>query len=107
MFSLAGIRAFSPLQLKENAMHFIVSLPDGYNGHSARFTAAPVKRDGNLLKLHSAEPGKGYLIRWVHIDDYKKALTKEGAEPSDLELLMQHIEHFEQNSTPYPSWVCG
>lgn len=56
-------------------MNNIITLPDGYNGHTAKFYANPLSVDGNLLKLQCAETGMGYCIRWVHIEDYNKALS--------------------------------
>jgi hypothetical protein len=50
----------------------IVTLPDGYNGHTVRCYAEPIERDGNLVKLRVAEPGKEYMIRWAHVSDVEK-----------------------------------
>lgn len=55
-------------------MGYIITVPDGYNGHTAKFHSIPLSVDGNLLKLQCAEPDMGYLIRWVHVEDYIKAL---------------------------------
>jgi len=49
-----------------------VLLPDGYNGHKAKFYIKPLEVDGDLLKLQCAEHGKEYMFRWVH-----KTLLKE------------------------------
>jgi hypothetical protein len=53
-----------------------ITLPDGYNGHTLRFAAEPIAVAGNSVKLHVAEPGKEYLIRWTHKDDYLLAIGK-------------------------------
>ena len=52
----------------------VIQLPDGYNGTVRSFCAAPIERDGRLLKLRCANPGDEHLIRWVHLDDYRNAL---------------------------------
>jgi len=49
----------------------IITLPDGYNGHMAKFYSEPVEIDGNLIKLRCAEPGKEYMFRWA----YKEEIT--------------------------------
>jgi hypothetical protein len=51
-----------------------IILPDGYNGHTAKFYIEPLEVDNNLLKLKCAEEGKEYMFRWVHIEDYKKQI---------------------------------
>lgn len=58
-------------------MQDIISLPDGFNGHIAKFYAYPALVEGNLVKLICAEPGKQYMFRWVHIEDYNKAITEQ------------------------------
>ena len=52
-----------------NSSSRTIALPDGYNGHSLRFYVKPLEVDGHMLKLQCAEPGKEYLIRWVHAWD--------------------------------------
>jgi len=47
----------------------IVILPDGYNGHTARFFAEPIEIDKDLVKLRCAEPGKEYMTRWARKTD--------------------------------------
>ena len=42
----------------------VVSLPDGYNGHTMRFFADPVEVNGEAVKLRCAEPGKEYMVAW-------------------------------------------
>ena len=49
----------------------IITLPDGYNGHAAKFNAEPIDVDGNLVKLQCVEPGKEYMTRWARIEDVK------------------------------------
>ena len=47
-----------------------IILPDGYNGHTAKFNSKPVETDGNLIKLQCAEPGKEYMTRWTNRKEY-------------------------------------
>jgi hypothetical protein len=51
-----------------------ITLSNGYNGHTLRFNAVPVAVEQNSVKLHVAEPGKEYLIRWASKDEYLFAL---------------------------------
>lgn len=46
----------------------IIELPNGYNGHTMKFYVEPIERDGDLVKLRCAEPGKQFLIRWAYAD---------------------------------------
>lgn len=46
-------------------MKTTIALPDGYNGHTARFYTEPVQTDGELVRLRCAEPGKEYMLRWA------------------------------------------
>lgn len=55
----------------------IVTLPDGYNGHTEQFYAEPVERDGAQVKLHCSKPGKEYLIRWIAEEDLRRAVEAE------------------------------
>lgn len=57
-------------------MNPIITLPDGYNGGSARFYAEPLERDGGLLKLACATPGMKGCIRWVRESEYVLALQE-------------------------------
>ena len=52
----------------------IITLPDGYNGHTRPFFAWPVAEDQACVKLHCADPGEEYLIKWVFKSDYAAAL---------------------------------
>ena len=45
----------------------IIILPDGFNGHLARFFAEPIEIDGNLVKLRCAEPGQSHFTAWKHV----------------------------------------
>lgn len=54
----------------------LITLPDGFNGHSAQFDPTPIERDGNLIKLRCVDTGREHCIRWVHIEDYEKALAE-------------------------------
>lgn len=49
-----------------------ITLPDGYNGHTAKFYTEPLEIDGNLVKLQCAEPGKEYMFRWARKEDLEK-----------------------------------
>lgn len=51
-----------------------ITLPDGYNGHTARFYSRPIAIDGDLVKLQCAELGKEYMIRWASIEEVKKEI---------------------------------
>lgn len=42
----------------------VVCLPNGYNGHTSRFFALPLERDGRLVKLRCAEFNEWHLIMW-------------------------------------------
>lgn len=55
----------------------IITLPDGYNGHTAKFFAVPLVVEKHSVKLRCAEPGKEYMCKWAWKDEYLKAL-KEG-----------------------------
>ncbi len=47
-------------------MSKLVTLPDGFNGHTE--ISMPIDRIGDTVKLSCASVGKEYMIRWVHID---------------------------------------
>jgi len=53
-----------------------VRLPDGYNGQTCLFNANPIERDGAVVKLSCAEPGKEHLIAWKRETDVRSALTQ-------------------------------
>ncbi|MDO5947976.1 hypothetical protein [Burkholderia cepacia] len=58
----------------------VVCLPDGYNGHTMFYCAVPVAVEGNVVKLHCAEPGKEYLIAWRCRTAFEAALiSREGS----------------------------
>lgn len=42
----------------------VVTLPDGFNGHTLKFFVEPIEVLGDTVKLRCAEPGKGYLFTW-------------------------------------------
>ncbi|MHB1641958.1 MAG: hypothetical protein ACYCS8_04785 [Acidithiobacillus sp.] len=56
----------------------IVSVPDGYNGHTVRMCADPIEEwaDGTV-KLRCAVPGKEYLIRWIGKDQLVELLEAQ------------------------------
>jgi len=41
----------------------IITLPDGYNGHTMRFYAKPIAIEGNLIRLQCAEVGKEWMSK--------------------------------------------
>ena len=59
------------------ATHIVVSLPDGYNGHTENFIGEPVQRDGNLVKLRCAGRGREHLIRWISEADLQTAIASQ------------------------------
>lgn len=60
---------------RENNINYI-TLPDGYNGHRAKFYIEPLEVDGNLLKLRCAEEDQEYMFRWCRKEDYNRALKE-------------------------------
>lgn len=48
-----------------------VTMPNGYNGHTERFDADFIERDGNQVKLHVAG---SYLIAWKRAADVLELL---------------------------------
>ncbi|MBN3760921.1 phage protein NinX family protein [Burkholderia sp. Ac-20365] len=57
----------------------VVTLPDGYNGHTMRFYADPIAVNGDTVKLGCAEPGKEYLIAWRSAAEVRAAVAALGA----------------------------
>ena len=55
----------------------IVTLPDGFSGHTEIFHSAPIDKMGDTVKLSCASVGKEYMIRWVHIDQLKAAMESQ------------------------------
>jgi len=53
----------------------IITLPDGYNGHTMDFYLSPIAIDGNLVKLQVAEEGKKYMSKWWPLDYIAKCLS--------------------------------
>jgi len=41
----------------------IITLPDGYNGHTMRFYAKPIAVEVNLIRLQCAEVGKEWMSK--------------------------------------------
>lgn len=64
---------------KNVAPYIVVSLPDGYNGHTLNFVGVPVERDGNLVKLKCAERGRENMIRWIVDADLRSAIESQVA----------------------------
>lgn len=57
----------------------VITLPDGYNGHTKRFYAQPIERDGGTVKLQCAEPGMHYCIRWATVEQVELARKAQRA----------------------------
>ncbi|GLZ73637.1 MULTISPECIES: hypothetical protein [Burkholderia] len=75
-----AIHQESPLSGVASRPARVVFLPDGYNGHTMAFCAEPVAVEGNVVKLHCAEPGKEYLIAWRCRAVFEAALmSREGS----------------------------
>ncbi|MBR8427286.1 hypothetical protein [Burkholderia cenocepacia] len=55
----------------------IVTLADGYNGHTVRFDANPLEIDGELVKLRCAESGKEHMTAWRSADDLRAAIEAQ------------------------------
>ena len=53
-----------------------ITLPDGYNGHTAKFFATPTHQDADSVRLTRAEPGKDYQVRWCSKERYEAALAQ-------------------------------
>jgi hypothetical protein len=60
---------------KEDAR--VVTLPDGFNGHTRRFYADPIETDGETVKLRCAEPGEEYLIAWRSAAEVRAAIEQQ------------------------------
>ncbi len=54
----------------------IVTLPDGFNGHTEIFYSTPIDKIGDTVKLSCASVGKECMIRWVHIDQLKSVVRE-------------------------------
>lgn len=50
----------------------IITLPDGFNGHTIRCYTKIIEESKNAVKLQVAEPGKEYMFKWCWKDEYKK-----------------------------------
>ncbi|TES96155.1 hypothetical protein [Burkholderia cepacia] len=59
------------------APYIVVSLPDGYNGHTLNFVGEPVERDGNIVKLRCAARGREHLMRWIDEADLQAAIVAQ------------------------------
>ncbi|CAJ6611449.1 Uncharacterised protein [Burkholderia pseudomallei] len=55
----------------------MVTLSDGYNGHTVRFDANPIEIDGELVKLRCAESGKEYMTAWRSAEEVRAAIEKQ------------------------------
>ncbi|KVV07446.1 hypothetical protein [Burkholderia ubonensis] len=55
----------------------VVSLPDGYNGHTMQFYVDPIEVDGETVKLRCAEPGKEYMIAWRSAAEVRTAVDAQ------------------------------
>lgn len=54
-----------------------ITLPDGYNGHTAKFYTEILEEDMFSVKLQCAERGKEYTFRWCWKDEYKKIIKED------------------------------
>lgn len=75
---IAGQMLGRPVSVS-GALYTVVSLPDGYNGHTANFISEPVERDGNHVKLKCAERGREYMTRWIADADLRSAIDSQVA----------------------------
>lgn len=76
----SAIQQEAPLSDVASRPARVVFLPDGYNGHTMAFCAEPDAVEGNVVKLHCAEPGKEYLIAWRCRNAFEAALmSREGS----------------------------
>ncbi|MCA7889079.1 hypothetical protein LGM58_38520 [Burkholderia contaminans] len=66
-----AIRSFN---LRDKPDPRVVTLPDGYNGHTLRFYADPVVVDGETVKLRCAEPGKEHMTVWRSAAEVRDAV---------------------------------
>jgi hypothetical protein len=73
---------------------FSVLMPDGYNGHRIRMSAEPVEvdRDGYLVKLKCAEPGKEFMIGWFRLSEFEKAERIVDTNAADLAAAVEPAE---------------
>lgn len=53
-----------------------IRLADGYNGDTVLLFADPIETMGDTVKLQVAEPGRGYMFRWVTLAERDKAITR-------------------------------
>jgi hypothetical protein len=60
-----------------NKLDQTITLPDGYNGHTAKFFATPTQKDADSVRLSRAEPGKDYQVRWCSLQTYETALSAQ------------------------------
>ena len=63
-------------QLSESSRRMIITLPDGFNGHTEIFYSTPIDRIGDTVKLACASPGKEYMIRWVYINQLEATVRE-------------------------------
>ncbi len=82
--------------------NIVVSLPDGYNGHTANFIGEPVQRDGNLVKLRCAGRGREHLIRWIDEADLQAAIASQIASAKAWEYRdeQEGVEFFSLDRLP-------
>ena len=68
-------QGFLPPKLKRQTV--VVTLPDGYNGHTMKFYADPIEVMGDTVKLRCAEPGKNNMFTWRDRATVEVALTSQ------------------------------
>ena len=85
----------------------IVTLPDGYNGHTMRFNAHPLEVSGDTVKLRCAVPGKEYMTAWRSAAEVQAAI---GAQANDRKLAETTVEperHSVYNTENFPTFICN
>ncbi|MEX3555681.1 MAG: hypothetical protein VB131_03395 [Burkholderia gladioli] len=72
-------RAFASIGIAPVTNAPVVSLADGYNGHTVRFDANPIEVDGESVKLRCAESGKEYMTAWRSADVLRDAIESQAS----------------------------
>ena len=74
MITWSGIIESAKIDLaqSEAEMKTVITLPDGYNGHTEKFFAIPIAigQGQTSVKLACANPDKAYCIRWVSREEW-------------------------------------
>jgi hypothetical protein len=75
--TVEDVKEWRQSQKAASGPQFIVSLPDGYNGHTVGCLVEPIARDGSLVKLQVAGRGREHLIRWIDSADLQTAIAAQ------------------------------